>query len=259
MTEPRRPLDFDVAPDDDARAPKAAARLAQADEREAGRKLPRSPWRPRRGRFGWLFALIAVVVLGYISLSILRTNGTGSRGLAAGERLPPFAAPLALSSLDGDANVATRAGEGGLGRRPACAVRGPRILNVCQLAQRGPVVLAFLAAGGGECRHELDLLERLRTAPAARGVQVAAVAIRGDRGALRREIRERGWRFPVGYDRDGLVASLYGVSVCPTITFAYPGGTVRATTLGFLDAPVLAGQVAGLTAASRARGWRPPG
>ena len=257
MTEPRRPLDFDVAPADDERRRRAAERLAEADEGEPPPRPPRTPRLPRGGRFGWLFALIAVVVLGYISLSILRTNGTGSRGVAPGERLPPFAAPLALGQLGGDANVATRAGQGGLGRRPACAVRGPQILNVCQLAERGPVVLAFLAAGGGECRRELDLLERLRGAPQARGVQIAAVAIRGDRGALRREIRARGWRFPIGYDRDGLVASLYGVSVCPTIAFAYPGGVTRRTTLGFLDAPALAGQVAALAAASRARGWRP--
>lgn len=260
MTEPRRPLDFDVPPADDAHSRRPAAeRLAHADGSDASPRPPRTPRIPRGGRFGWLFALVAVVVLGYISLSILRTNGTGSRGVAPGERLPPFAAPLALGRLEGDANVATRAGEGGLGRRPACAVRGPQILNVCQLAQRGPVVLAFLATGGGQCRRELDLLERVRNAPAARGVQVAAVAIRGDRGALRREIRTRGWRFPVGYDRDGLVASLYGVSVCPTITFAYPGGVARRTTLGFLDGPALAGQVEALAAASRARGWRPIG
>jgi hypothetical protein len=195
--------------------------------------------------------------MAYVSLNILRTNGTGSRGVPAGHPLPPFAAPLALGSLDGDANVADRPDEGGRGDRPACEVRGPQILNVCQLAERGPIVLAFLAARDSRCEGELDLLERVRRTPAARGLQIAAVAIRGDRSKLRRDITRRGWRFPVGYDRDGLVANIYGVSVCPTITFAYPGGIARRTTIGFLDERELAREVGALAAASRERGWRP--
>ncbi len=195
--------------------------------------------------------------MAYVSLNILRTNGTGTRGVPPGHPLPPFAAPLAVGSLNGDANVADRPNEGGRGRRPACEVRGPQVLNICQLAERGPVVLAFLAARDARCERELDLLEGVRGTRAARGVQIAAVAIRGDRGKLRSDVRRRGWGFPVGYDRDGLVANIYGVSVCPTITFAYPGGIVRRTTLGFLDQRALAGELAALTAASRARGWKP--
>jgi AhpC/TSA family len=202
--------------------------------------------------------LVVVLVMAYASLNILRTNGTGARGVPAGDPLPPFAVPLALAPLDGDANVATHADEGGRGNRPACEVRGSQILNLCQLSERGPLVLAFLSTRGAGCERQLDVLERVRETPAARGVQIAAVAIRGDRERLRRDIRRRAWRFPVGYDRDGLVAGVYGVSVCPTIVFAYPGGITMRTTLGSLGRNALAADVEALATASRRRGWAPP-
>jgi hypothetical protein len=70
-------------------------------------------------------------------------------------------------------------------------------------------------------------------------VQFAAVAIRGDRDALRRRVRERGWRLPVGHDRDGAVANAYAVAICPVVTFAARGGEVRRTLLGSQDAAAL--------------------
>jgi hypothetical protein len=181
----------------------------------------------------WLGVLV-VAILCYIALNTLRTSGPGSRGVPAGRQLPPFAAPLATSTLPGDANVATRANEGAAGRRPACEVRGPRILNSCQLAERGPVALAFFAIRSRRCEDEVGVLDRLR----ARfpGVGFAAVAIRGSRADVATLVRARGWRLPVGYDHDGAVANAYGVAVCPTITFAYRGGRVAGTSLSWLDA-----------------------
>ncbi len=63
-------------------------------------------------------------------------------------------------------------------------------------------------------------------------VGFAAVAIRGDRNDLRKLVHQHGWRFPVAQDRDGAVANVYGVAICPTVVFAARGGVVRATTLG---------------------------
>jgi AhpC/TSA family len=171
-------------------------------------------------RPGALIGVLVLALMVYIVLNTLRTEGPGSRGLAAGERLPPFAAPLALSDLDGDANVSGR----------ACSVRGPKILNVCELAERGPVVLGFFAEPSERCDDEIDALDRLRGRFA--DVQFAAVAIRGDRDDLRARIRARGWRLPVGWDRDGAVANEYAVAVCPVITLAGRGGTVARTLLG---------------------------
>jgi AhpC/TSA family len=221
---------------------------------------PRGPGRtPGASRYGWLVGVIVVLVLAYITLNTIRTESTGSRGVPDGKPLPPFATPLALSDLDGDANVATHPDEGARGSRPACEVRGPKILNICQLSEQGPVVLAFAGTRGERCERQLDTMERVRRLPEARGVRFAAVAIRGNRDNLRDDIRRRGWRFPVGYDRDGLVANLYGVSVCPTITFAYPGGITRHTTIGELDQASLRANVRALVAGAKVRGWKPPG
>jgi AhpC/TSA family len=171
-------------------------------------------------RPGLIIGALAVAVLAYISYNSLTTEGPGARGVDPGRELPPFAVPLALSGLEGDANVSER----------ACDVRGPDVLNVCELAERGPVVLAFFAEPAERCDDEIDVLDRIRERHPR--VQFAAVAIRGDRDDLRRRVRERGWELPVGHDRDGAVANTYGVAVCPTITFASRGGEIRDTVFG---------------------------
>jgi hypothetical protein len=201
--------------------------------------------------------VIFLAWIAYITLNTLRTDRPGSRGVPDGSPLPPFAMPLALSDLNGDSNIARRSDQGGAGKRPACSVRGPKILNSCQLEERGPVVLAFYASRAGKaCRRQVDVMNRVRTRFA--GVQFAAVAIRGDRKDLRRLIRRAGWRLPVGYDHDGQVANLYRVAGCPTTTFAYPGGIVMHTYLGLLDEARLSGVVRRLVVGSERRGWRPP-
>jgi hypothetical protein len=55
---------------------------------------------------------------------------------------------------------------------------------------------------------------------------------------------------PVGYDRDGAVAALYGVGVCPTLAYAYPGGTLESAGIGELSAPQLSARVDRLLAAT---------
>jgi len=127
---------------------------------------------------------------------------------------------------------------------------------VCQLAERGPVVLAFIATRGGHCERLLDRLAAVR----ARfpGVQMAGLAIRGSRDDLRVLVRRHHWPFPVGHDRDGAVANLYGVAVCPEITFAYPGGIVQGTAIGQLSVAQLAGRLRRLVSGSKARGWTAP-
>ena len=72
-------------------------------------------------------------------------------------------------------------------------------------------------------------------------------------------MRRHRWGFPVAYDRDGVLANLYGVAVCPQVTYALPGGRIEATTIGSLDRAGLDRRLAALERAARARGWRPPG
>ena len=182
-------------------------------------------------RPGLIVGVLAVAAIAYISLNTLRTEGPGSRGVPAGGELPAFAVPLALSDLEGDANVSDR----------ACEVRGPRVLNVCELAEQGPVVLTFFAEPSERCDEQVDVVDRVRER--FPDVRFAAVAIRGDREDLRRRVRERGWELPVGHDRDGAVANAYAVAICPTITFAAAGGEVIDTAFGALGEQALVARV----------------
>jgi AhpC/TSA family protein len=113
------------------------------------------------------------------------------------------------------------------------------------------VLVFFATRTGRDCERQLDVIEDVRRQ--FPGVRFAAVAVRGDRDALRRLIRRHDWGFPVGYDRDGAVANLYGVAVCPTTSFAYPGRSVMETSLGFLDRRKLTERVNRLVAESRRR------
>jgi len=177
----------------------------------------------------WIALAAGLAILAYITWNTLSTPATSSTGPAVGDRMPQFAAPLVTSDLQGDANVATRAGQGAAGAKPACAVTDPRALNSCALARRGPVVLAFFT-GSKRCAAALDAMQRI--APRHPDVGFAAVAIEGDRAKTRATVARRGWRFPVAEDRDGAVANLYGVAICPTVVLAWRGGVVMRTALG---------------------------
>jgi AhpC/TSA family len=182
-------------------------------------------------RPGAIIGVLVFAAMVYIVLNTLRTEGPGSRGVPAGDPLPAFAVPLALSNLDGDANLSER----------ACTIRGEDILNVCQLYEEGDVVLAFFIESSERCDDQLDVLDRVRDR--FPDVRFAAVAIKGDRDRLRGTVREHGWALPVGYDRDGAVANAYGVAVCPTITLAERGGKVARTLLGSQDEQQLAAAI----------------
>jgi hypothetical protein len=208
--------------------------------------------RPGAG-YGRYVGMLALFILALITLNTILTKPNGSKGIEPGHSVPPFAVPLVLGNLQGDADIATNVHEGARGDVAACQERGAEILNICQLYERGPVVLAlFLDAGG--CAAVLGDMQSL--APSFPGVQFAAVALKGDRGKLRRLVRSRGLQMPVGEDRDGSLLALYKVASCPQVTFAYPGGVVQSAAL-LVRPPIstLRERVAQLVAASRARGW----
>jgi hypothetical protein len=217
------------------------------------RPEPRPAAAPRYGRY---VGLLALVILALITLNTIVTKPNGATGVDPGHTVPPFAVPLVLGNLVGDADIAVHAGEGTRGKVPACQERGAQILNICQLYERGPVVLAlFLDAGS--CAAILGDMQAL--SPSFPGVQFAAVALKGGRTQLRRLVAEKRLALPVGLDRDGSLLTLYKVATCPQVTFAYPGGVVQSHAL--LVRPSLAtlrARVSELVAASRARGWRGP-
>jgi hypothetical protein len=257
----RGPLDFDIDEEQDARD---RARAAQAPPTAPapppapapGNRGPQSPGiLGGSSRYVVIVAGLFMLIVGYVAVRG-HSNGVSARGLKAGSTLPPFAAPLAVGPLNGDVNVAEHANAGQAGRVPACRRRGAAILNICQLYERGPVVLAFAVTGGARCVRQLDVIDRVRRRHP--GVQFAAVALRGNRETVRRVVRAHRWGFPVGYDHDGALAPLYGVVVCPLTTFAFPGGRVLGTAIGEMTPAALDRQVRALEAASRRRGWSPP-
>lgn len=200
--------------------------------------------------------VVGLVLLAFITLNTLLTTPRGADGIVPGEQIPPFALPLATGNVQGDANIATHPNDGSAGRRPACTVRGQGILNVCQLYERRPLVLALFVQAGS-CPAVLDDLQAL--APSFPNVSIAAVAIKGERAGLRRLVASHSLSLPIGIDRDGVLAQLYKVSSCPQLTFAYPGGVVQSKAL--LARPsraVLKARIAELVAAAHARGWRAP-
>jgi hypothetical protein len=245
---PGGPLGFDVGPEPGPAPPRPPAGPPSG---ASGRPRPARPSAGipsgAPGRQGRLVGIAAVVLLAVAGVSAFAVGGgRGATGLAPGDGAPPFAAPLAGSRLGGDVNVATPRTVGRqTGVVPACDVRRPDVLNVCVLWERGPVALAFFSERSEECVGELDRLDdAARRHPR---VQIAAVAIRGDRATLRELVASRGWAFPVGVDRDGILADLYGVVVCPQVTLLARGGRVAATSAGTSDPADLDRRLAALT------------
>jgi hypothetical protein len=177
--------------------------------------------------------VLVVLALAYITLNTLRTDAPGSRGIIDGEPLPRFAAPVATGPVQGDAQVDPE---------KACGVRGPQIVNSCELREKGPSVIAFLATRSVKCENQIDVLDRARAGHP--DVGFAAIGIRGDRKGLAALVRKRGWDLPVAHDRDGAVANLFAVAVCPTITFARADGKVDSTSLGLVGAAEIERRIA---------------
>jgi hypothetical protein len=251
----RGPLDFEHESDEEREAREARwakRRDPDLDQPAGSPEHPVSqvpvPRPPGASRYGWFLGVVTVLLLGVVLLWTLRTESNGSAGPRTGSLAPPFAAPLVFSSFpdDADVNVARKADQGGAGKVPACSVTDPGVLNLCRLYASHPVVLIFTATRGTECVRQMDIVERMRTQ--FPDVAFAAVAIRGDRGDLKRLTRKHGWGFPVAYDHDGVLANMYGIAVCPQLTFIRQNGRVADTAVGLVEPAELTRRVRALGA-----------
>jgi hypothetical protein len=206
--------------------------------------------------------VVGLLFLAVIVVAAVNTIGNGGGGETLGldrlpERwpLPEFAVPAAAGKLEGDANVAQDDCETsaipcpeGSRRTPACRIDLPEAIRVCDLFDR-PLVISFWFSKGENCVGQQDLVQRVFRRYRGR-VGFLSLDIRDDRDTLRELIRERGWTMPVGYDRDGAVAGLYGVGGCPTFAYAYPGGTLQSASIGELTVAQLSDRVDRLLAAT---------
>ena len=205
---------------------------------------------------GLLFAAI-------IAVALINGVGGGDSGTLGLDEQPPrwplpeFAVPAAAGELEGDANVAqddcatARLPCPSDSRRtPACRLRTPGAIRVCDYFDR-PLVLSFWFSQGGNCVEQQDVVDRVYARYRGR-VGFLSLNVRDDRDSVRELISRRRWRMPVGYDRDGAVAGLYRVGGCPTFAYVYPGGTLQSATIGNLSGAELGEQVERLLAATRA-------
>lgn len=187
--------------------------------------------------WAWLLGLIVLVAVAVLSFTLFKTGGgKGAPGLEPGTPIPPFAAPLVLSSVDGDVNLARKADAGEAGAVPACAIRQAGVLTSCALTARKPLILAF-ATLDDRCLRQLDVLNDVARAERGR-TRIVGVAVRGDRDRWRSLTRQR-WRFPVVYDRDGAMTGVYGVQLCPQLSIVHAGGRVARTIVGEIGAAAL--------------------
>ena len=134
-------------------------------------------------------------------------------------------------------------------RAPACRLRLADSFRVCDLFDR-PSVISFWFTKGDGCVEQQDVVDRAYGRYRGR-VGFLSLDVRDDPGKVRELVSERGWRMPVGYDRDGAVGALYHVGGCPTFAYVLPGGTLQDASIGELRPGQLDAKIERLLAATR--------
>ncbi|HEY3552685.1 MAG TPA: TlpA disulfide reductase family protein [Solirubrobacterales bacterium] len=216
-----------------------------------------------RDRYSLVVGLLFLVVIAIASFHTLGGGGGGETlGLdqfPAHWPLPEFAVPAGASQLEGDANVAQDDCESSAlpcpedaQRTPACRITTKGAIRICDFFDR-PLVISFWFTKGDGCVDQQDVVQRVYERYRGR-VGFLSLDIRDSRDALRELIRQHRWTLPVGFDRDGAVATLYGVGGCPTFAYVYPGGTLQSASIGDLTASQLSGKIDRLLAATKAAG-----
>ncbi len=184
---------------------------------------------------GVIFLVVVLVAL----FNMLKTTDSGTVGIGEvgiGDRAAPFAVPLAMSGLDGDANIDPD---------EACSVEGADVLRICDYFER-PLVMSFwFTKGASSCIDQQDVFDEV-AAKYRRQAGFVSINVRDDRDRVRELIGEHGWKVPVGYDRDGAVSNIYRVGGCPTFLFFRKGGVLEDAEIGETDAGQLGAQVRSL-------------
>jgi thiol-disulfide isomerase/thioredoxin len=212
-----------------------------------------------KDRYSIAVGLIFLVLVAVAAINTIGGDGGETLGLDEQEdawALPEFAVPAAAGQLEGDANVAQDDCElaavpcpADARRTPACKIETPGALRVCDFFDR-PLVISFWFTKGGDCAAQQDIVEGVYERYRDR-VNFLSLDIRDDREEVRELVRQHGWKMPVGYDRDGAVGGLYRVGGCPTIAYAFPGGTLQSASIGDITAGQLSARVDRLLAAAR--------
>jgi hypothetical protein len=244
---------------------------------EGGRPSPRRPRglesrdRPKVASRYSLFVGLAFILIVLIAVyNAVQTDEGGLLGADPADRrgqpIPEFAAPDVLAGLGGevDANIAQDDCETSRNpcpadqvRLPACRIETEGAIRVCDLCDK-PLAISFWFTRGGNCLPTQDAFDRVREDRGAE-LNFLSVNVLDDIDEVVRLVRERGWSMPVAHDADGAVSNLFGVGVCPTVVFAYPGGILHSAeiTPGNYSAAEIDDLVDELLAASAARAQKP--
>ena len=206
-------------------------------------------------------AFLALIVIATLNTFQTQESGVlGADPTQAGTALPEFAVPELVGGPDADANIyqddcasAENPCPEEEQRNPACAVELERVIPVCDLFDR-PLVLSFWFSNPADCPPTQDVVDRAFRRFGDR-VNFLSIAVRGERPELEEIARERGWRMPLGWDRDGAVSNLYRVGLCPAVAYVLPGGILHEAKIGAeeLTAERLVEGIDGLLAESARR------
>jgi hypothetical protein len=213
-----------------------------------------------RDRYSLAVGLIFLVLIGVATLHTL-SGGGGEDTLGLDRQparwpLPEFAVPAASGSLEGDANIyQDDCGSSSLPcsedppRVPACQISTPGAIRVCDLFDR-PLVISFWFGKESRCERQQGVVSAV--AARYRGtVNFLSLDVLDSRESVGELVREQGWTMPVGFDRDGAVAALFRIGLCPTFAYAYPGGTLQSASIGELGVGGLSQHVRELLNATR--------
>jgi hypothetical protein len=222
--EPPEPPDGLAEAPDGPEAPKHRLDPEAAVEKQRQRPRRQLPQpvidtRPYRWAIG-IFGIALVIVISVVELA---THGVSTAGVQPGQKLINFAAPIATSDLVGDVNLAKPCSLGSF---------DGRAVNTCLLIRRAPIVLGFFVPGVSDCERAINAMQSLSQQYSSSTVQFVAVAASSSKASAAKEVRTHHWTIPVAYDRDGALAQVYGVELCPMFELASRGGVVKSLLFG---------------------------
>lgn len=186
---------------------------------------------------GLVFAAVALVAL-YHTITSRESGTLGFGDERPGTLLAHFAVPDVISDLEGDANIDPE---------QACKVDVPGAIRICDFADR-PLVISFWFTRSGGCTEQQDVVSAVSETYSGQ-VGFLSINVRDDRERVEELARSRGWKMPVGHDRDGALSTLYRVGGCPTFVLARPGLKLHQAVIGELDTNQLSARVEDLLGA----------
>jgi cytochrome c biogenesis protein CcmG/thiol:disulfide interchange protein DsbE len=134
---------------------------------------------------------------------------------------------------------------GGGGSAPAFALAGLEGGKVALADFTGsPLVVNFWASSCAPCRQEMPLIA---SQAASHHVRVLLIDERDGAGAAKAFLHSISVKEVTGFDPDGAVGRLYGVSVLPVTVFIQADGSIEGKYLGQTDATILANHLAAIT------------